>query len=375
MPEEAPDLWTQFLELVESIIVPVWNDLIQYTPLLLVGLFVAVLALIVRSWRKSGARNRSRVTARRPGRVPEGIHMPGPSPWPFVAPVGLFLIFASLVGGGGGLPFYLPLFLPGLAIAAVGVTGWYLDAGREWRRAEAGDHGAHTTAITAGAMPQIPAWAMEPPPGIHMPGPSPWPFFAPIGMAFVFLGLIFGPFLIVGGILMALIAVAGWYRDAGREYRAIEAGHHPEPDSRDPARAVPNVLPPIYATIAVVAIALTLSPVFFGLFPGSAAGGAGEPAESPDPAPEIGAASATSFTVTQVVVPADTPIELTFDNQQDGVPHNVTITDGGSGAPVFATETFPGVETRTYQVPPLAAGEYTFMCTVHPPMTGTLVSR
>ncbi len=43
-----------------------------------------------------------------------------------------------------------------------------------------------------------------------------------------------------------------------------------------------------------------------------------------------------------------------------------------AGAQVFKTDIFPGVEKRTYEVPALTAGTYTFVCTVHPNMTGTL---
>jgi len=39
---------------------------------------------------------------------------------------------------------------------------------------------------------------------------------------------------------------------------------------------------------------------------------------------------------------------------------------------VFKGEVFPGVATKTYDVPALTAGSYTFSCTVHPSMTGTL---
>jgi plastocyanin len=33
---------------------------------------------------------------------------------------------------------------------------------------------------------------------------------------------------------------------------------------------------------------------------------------------------------------------------------------------------FPGVEIRPYDVQPLAAGAYQFVCSVHPNMVGTL---
>jgi plastocyanin len=72
-----------------------------------------------------------------------------------------------------------------------------------------------------------------------------------------------------------------------------------------------------------------------------------------------------------VTAPADTAFVIHFENQDAGTPHNVAIHDA-SGAEVFKGEIFPGVDTRDYQVPALPAGAYTFTCTVHPNMTGTL---
>ena len=385
MNDEPKDLWTQFLDLLQQLVAPVWNDLIQYLPLVMIALGMLVMGAVALAWRRSMGKNRSRVPRRRPGLPPVGIHLPGPSPWPFVAPVGMALVLLSLIFGGDDFPFSPPLLLAGLAIAAIGVAGWYMDAGREWRRAEAGAHGAgHATAITSGAlMPalgsgttveRLPSWAVEPPEGVHLPGPSPWPFFAPIGMAFVLLGLVFGPFLIIGGLLMALVAVIGWLRDAGREYRAVDAGHLPEPVTRDPERAFPKSLVPLYGAIAGISIALTLFPVVIGLFPGAGADGSGGPAvESPNAAPQLAANSVLSFTTDKLVVPADTPLQLTFDNQQAGVPHNVHIRQGE--APLFEGEDVTGPASVVYDVPALPAGEYTFLCSIHPPMTGTLISQ
>jgi cytochrome c oxidase subunit 2 len=110
----------------------------------------------------------------------------------------------------------------------------------------------------------------------------------------------------------------------------------------------------------------------------------GEPAPSGEPgasAPPAGegpvlqiAALNIAFDQSQLTVPADTPFQIVFDNQDASIPHNVEIKDA-SGATVFNGEIFPGVATRTYDVPALPAGSYPFLCTVHPNMTGTLTAN
>lgn len=77
------------------------------------------------------------------------------------------------------------------------------------------------------------------------------------------------------------------------------------------------------------------------------------------------------FDRTELSTAADTPFTITLDNQDAGIPHNVEIRDAG-GASLFLGEIYNGVETRTYEIPALAAGSYTFICTVHPNMVGTL---
>jgi plastocyanin len=87
-------------------------------------------------------------------------------------------------------------------------------------------------------------------------------------------------------------------------------------------------------------------------------------------------ASADGFAETELTVASDVPIELEFDNQEEGVPHNVQIFDSpddASGAVLFNGETITGPATTTYAIPPLREGTYHFNCVVHPStMTGTL---
>jgi plastocyanin len=100
------------------------------------------------------------------------------------------------------------------------------------------------------------------------------------------------------------------------------------------------------------------------------------PASAPASIPASGAPSGETVTVTaaniqwdqaDLTVPADTPFTLVLVNQDASVPHNVDILDP-AGTSLFTTDTFPGVETRSFQAPALAAGQYQFMCTVHPTM-------
>ena len=68
---------------------------------------------------------------------------------------------------------------------------------------------------------------------------------------------------------------------------------------------------------------------------------------------------------------ADTPIELTLDNQDPGIPHNISIYDGQTE--IYKGEIFQGVAKKTYEIPGLKAGTYRFQCDVHPTMEGTII--
>jgi plastocyanin len=84
------------------------------------------------------------------------------------------------------------------------------------------------------------------------------------------------------------------------------------------------------------------------------------------------------FSETALTTPADVAFTISFDNQDEGIPHNVQIFEGTSttGSPVWtpadnAMITAPA--TADYEIPALAAGTYTFNCFSHPTtMVGTL---
>jgi cytochrome c oxidase subunit 2 len=106
----------------------------------------------------------------------------------------------------------------------------------------------------------------------------------------------------------------------------------------------------------------------------------GQPGASGEPPPS-GAGPTLTLSALNVTyeqadlnVPAGAPFKIEFENKDNAVPHNVEIKDA-SGTSVFKGEIFKGVDKRTYDVPALAAGTYTFVCTVHPNMTGTLTAN
>ena len=87
-------------------------------------------------------------------------------------------------------------------------------------------------------------------------------------------------------------------------------------------------------------------------------------------------ASGTAFDKTDLAAPAGVPFQITFTNNDAGIPHDVVIhKDSPTGAVVWQGAIFSGVATQTYDVPALPAGTYGFACVVHPNMTGTLTVK
>ena len=70
-----------------------------------------------------------------------------------------------------------------------------------------------------------------------------------------------------------------------------------------------------------------------------------------------------AFDIDSFEVPADTDFCINFENQEN-IPHNVAIYDGGES--VFTGDALDGVGSITYHVPGLPAGDYRFICEFHP---------
>jgi plastocyanin len=106
----------------------------------------------------------------------------------------------------------------------------------------------------------------------------------------------------------------------------------------------------------------------------------GPPEEECEPFPAFLAAPEAAiqegFSTDTLAFEPECPIELEFENQDPGVGHNVQIFDGPDDtSPVFFRgDDVPGGETDTYEIAPMAEGEYFFICQLHPntAMEGTI---
>jgi plastocyanin len=375
------EIWNGILELTAQFVIPDWGALIALLPV-----FIFVLTIIILAWlfiRLSRAPKPRRGFQRVPPRTPAGLHMPGPSFAPILASIGVFLLFLGVVFPG-------PLLLLGGIALGLTLLYWLKESVRIY------DHDLGVRTAT-----ELPAVASGgPPPGVHMPGPSFRPFLGAVGTGMLMLGLVFGGWLLAAGVIALIATLIGWLIDARGEYvKTVEAdttGHL----ENMPAPRTPALLLVVLAVLLIGGVALQagwLPPggvsggegaTASGAPPGGAGepGGSGEPGAPPGESGEPGAAGGPpggepaadavlhakniAFAEGSLTAPADRPFTLEFVNEDAGTPHNFELKDG-AGASVFQGEVFNGVDTRVYDVPALAAGTYTFLCTVHPSMTGS----
>ncbi len=410
-------LWDKLLEILGSLLSPDWNAIILLIPVLLLVPVIGYMLWVMRRYATAGPKV-ARPMPTPP--TPSGIHMPGPSLAPLLAAGGAFAfllatLFIKVVPATDpetGKPIadsstlvIEPFGVVALAVGLLSIIGallyWGREANREYAALEprlalpaaAGD-GAAEVGDRARA-------ADGPPAGVHVPGPSFRPLLASIATAAMLLGLVIDPIVFVAGLLMTIIGLVGWLVDARKEYREAEKADATGHLENIPAPRFPTGTLIVFAVLFVGSLLIAggvipprgdssgggtgvASPA-----PASSAPGDATPAPSgaPTAAPSDGGtggamvqltitASGIAFDTDSLEVPADTPFQIVFANNDAGIPHNVAIHEGSpTGPAVWTGEIFNGVETRTYDVPALPAGTYGFVCTVHPNMTGTLTAK
>ena len=63
---------------------------------------------------------------------------------------------------------------------------------------------------------------------IHIPGPSAQPILLTIGVTITLLGVTTGLMILIPGILLTLLVLIAWIRDARHEYEHLPLEHHAE---------------------------------------------------------------------------------------------------------------------------------------------------
>ncbi|MGA9776562.1 MAG: cytochrome c oxidase subunit 4 [Candidatus Dormiibacterota bacterium] len=69
--------------------------------------------------------------------------------------------------------------------------------------------------------PETPEQPLHPAEEEHGPGPSFWPALLAVGVAMSLIGVITKVVVVVIGLVILLVALGGWLRDARRDYRSL----------------------------------------------------------------------------------------------------------------------------------------------------------
>ncbi|HEX6419107.1 MAG TPA: cupredoxin domain-containing protein [Acidimicrobiales bacterium] len=100
-------------------------------------------------------------------------------------------------------------------------------------------------------------------------------------------------------------------------------------------------------------------------------GGAAAPSEPVPADPDaVVVAEDMAFDPEHLAVPAGEPVTIVIDNRDDGVNHNIHIRDAPEPN---RTDLEAGVSQQALTVT-LPAGDYEFVCDIHPNMAGTVTA-
>jgi plastocyanin len=123
----------------------------------------------------------------------------------------------------------------------------------------------------------------------------------------------------------------------------------------------------------VVALALAFAGCSSGDTPGTGdAGGNGATAVGPFNGSTITVqAIDIQFEPDTITMLSGQPLRIVLDNQDAGVPHDIHVFQGDTDYGTSTIVTGPGLTEIRFG--PLSPARYTFACTIHPDMAGTLV--
>jgi len=291
--------------------------------------------------------------------------MPGGSSAPILVALGAGALFLGLVAGG-------LLLWVGVGVLVVTLLAWFREAIRDYDRIEPGR-----------ALPAI--IHQGPPPGVHMPGPSTRPLLGALGSAALLGGLVAGGWVLVLAVIFLVWTLLGWLLDFTAEYRKVEeadrTGHLENiPTRRLPARTL-QVFAVLFAlvTLSQLGIIPPASPATAG-GPGvsGAPGASGAPPSGVGPPGALEVVAKTiAFDKKALEETAGQPFAIVFHNEDPATTtHDIDIRSK-DGTTLKDQQPTPGGTTQTYQYDALQAGEYVFICSIHPieAMTGTLTVK
>ncbi len=261
--------------------------------------------------------------------------------------------------------------------------------------------------------PNAPPPTVRPVAVAPLPGGGGWPVAGGIAVVLIMLGLIEHPLFTWAGVLVGMVAGAGWLarsasETTGRPVSLLPIGLPvlglatiasvmyflsrillavPEAASTTIALLVAVVIMVVASlaatrpsisgrTLATVLAIGTVAMVAGGI----TAAARGERKFEEHGVEHAGAielkAEGVAFKSTTLTFTADAEVELKFDNEDRDVQHNFAIYGADPAKPIFRGQLVSGVASVTYKFHAPGPGEYRFQCDVHPTqMKGTITVK